>query len=216
MKKIAYILVMCLGVWCAGCSENGDDGYYDDFYRVYFPVDSLNYAFGDKPVEMAKYTVKVPVQILGEPARADMKVNVKVDLASTTATAEAYTAVPSEITIPKDSIVGYVPVEIIRENVMDERDTVFRVVLQLEASPDFALGVKEGLRATVTFSNYLAEPEWWVGLKDVFWGPYQKEKYQKMMEIWGGPITLDDYFYKMVKLINVAKEMYEYFQEHPE
>ena len=194
MKKIAYILVMCLGVWCAGCSENGDDGYYDDFYRVYFPVDSLNYAFGDKPVEMAKYTVKVPVQILGEPARADMKVNVKVDLASTTATAEAYTAVPSEITIPKDSIVGYVPVEIIRENVMDERDTVFRVVLQLEASPDFALGVKEGLRATVTFSNYLAEPEWWVGLKDVFWGPYQKEKYQKMMEIWGGPITLDDYF----------------------
>ena len=101
---------MCLGVWCAGCSENGDDGYYDDFYRVYFPVDSLNYAFGDKPVEMAKYTVKVPVQILGEPARADMKVNVKVDLASTTATAEAYTAVPSEITIPKDSIVGYVPV----------------------------------------------------------------------------------------------------------
>ena len=31
MKKIAYILVMCLGVWCAGCSENGDDGYYDDF-----------------------------------------------------------------------------------------------------------------------------------------------------------------------------------------
>ncbi|MFR7879534.1 MAG: hypothetical protein ACLU4J_25820 [Butyricimonas paravirosa] len=21
MKKIAYILVMCLGVWCAGCSE---------------------------------------------------------------------------------------------------------------------------------------------------------------------------------------------------
>ena len=216
MKKIAYILVMCLGVWCAGCSENGDDGYYDDFYRVYFPVDSLNYAFGDKPVEMAKYTVKVPVQILGEPARADMKVNVKVDLASTTATAEAYTAVPSEITIPKDSIVGYVPVEIIRENVMDERDTVFRVVLQLEASPDFALGVKEGLRATVTFSNYLAEPEWWVGLKDVFWGPYQKEKYQKMMEIWGGPITLDDYVYKMVKLINVAKEMYEYFQEHPE
>ena len=216
MKKIAYILVMCLGVWCAGCSENGDDGYYDDFNRVYFPVDSLNYAFGDKPVEMAKYTVKVPVQILGEPARADMKVNVKVDLASTTATAEAYTAVPSEITIPKDSIVGYVPVEIIRENVMDERDTVFRVVFQLEASPDFALGVKEGLRATVTFSNYLAEPEWWVGLKDVFWGPYQKEKYQKMMEIWGGPITLDDYVYKMVKLINVAKEMYEYFQEHPE
>lgn len=142
MKKIAYILVMCLGVWCAGCSENGDDGYYDDFYRVYFPVDSLNYAFGDKPVEMAKYTVKVPVQILGEPARADMKVNVKVDLASTTATAEAYTAVPSEITIPKDSIVGYVPVEIIRENVMDERDTVFRVVLQLEASPDFRVGRK--------------------------------------------------------------------------
>lgn len=174
MKKIAYILVMCLGVWCAGCSENGDDGYYDDFYRVYFPVDSLNYAFGDKPVEMAKYTVKVPVQILGEPARADMKVNVKVDLASTTATAEAYTAVPSEITIPKDSIVGYVPVEIIRENVMDERDTVFRVVLQLEASPDFALGVKEGLRATVTFSNYLAEPEWWVGLKDVFLGTLPK------------------------------------------
>ena len=52
--------------------------------------------------------------------------------------------------------------------------------------------------------------------KDISKGTYQKEKYQKMIEIWGGPITLDDYSYKMVKLINVAKEMYEYFQEHPE
>ena len=216
MKKILYILVICLGVWVSGCSENGDDGFYVNLYRVYFPLDSLHYAFGDKPVEMTRYTVKVPVQMLGEPAHTDMKVKVKVDLTATTAMDDAYTAIPSEITIPKDSIVGYVPVEIIRENVMDERDTVFRVVLQLETSSDFQLGVKEGLRATVTFSNYLAEPVWWVGLKDIFWGPYQKEKYQKMIEIWGGPITLDDYSYKMVKLINVAKEMYEYFQEHPE
>ena len=116
MKKILYILVICLGVWVSGCSENGDDGFYDNLYRVYFPLDSLHYAFGDKPVEMTRYTVKVPVQMLGEPAHTDMKVKVKVDLTATTAMDDAYTAIPSEITIPKDSIVGYVPVEIIREN----------------------------------------------------------------------------------------------------
>ena len=118
MKKILYILVICLGVWVSGCSENGDDGFYDNLYRVYFPLDSLHYAFGDKPVEMTRYTVKVPVQMLGEPAHTDMKVKVKVDLTATTAMDDAYTAIPSEITIPKDSIVGYVPVEIIREKVL--------------------------------------------------------------------------------------------------
>ena len=81
---------------------------------------------------MTRYTVKVPVQMLGEPAHTDMKVKVKVDLTATTAMDDAYTAIPSEITIPRGFYCrvcsgGDYPGRAIG---MDERDTVFRVVLQ--------------------------------------------------------------------------------------
>ncbi|MCR9011548.1 DUF4843 domain-containing protein [Gabonibacter chumensis] len=216
MKVIFYTLLVTFGMAAAGCSDNGDSGFYDNVYRVYFPEDSILYSFGDKPVEMTSYTVNVPVKILGLPAREGMKIRISVDGKATTAPAEAYRAIPTELSVKKDSVMAYVPVELIRANIPSESDTTFRIVLRLEPNEDFGLGVKESLQTVVVFGGFLAEPEWWRGMQDYFWGPFQKEKYQKMMEIWGGPISNDDFMRKMAKVVTVAKEMYDYFQAHPE
>lgn len=209
-------MLFAFGLLLAGCDQNGDSGYYDDIYRVYFPQDSLAYSFGDKPLELERYTVKLPVQILGAEARpGGMKVKVELDEVASTAPAAAYASLPNEITIPADSTVGYVPVELVRAEI-PEKDTVFKLVFHLEANEVFDLGIKESLRAVVSFSNYLGEPAWWPGLEDYFLGPYQSEKYQKLIELWGGPITVEDFYSSSALIVQKAKIMYNYFQEHPE
>ncbi len=42
-KSILYQIFILLGILIAGCDENGDDGDYDNAYRVYFPknIDAL-------------------------------------------------------------------------------------------------------------------------------------------------------------------------------
>lgn len=176
----------------------------------------LHYDFGNKPVELTEYTVEVPVQILGQPAVEGMKIKVKVNPEKTTAEPEFYSSVPSEVMIAKDSITAYIPVELLREDIPSEKDTTFRITLVLEANEYFDLGIKESLETEITFSNYLGEPEWWIGLRDYCIGKYHPVKYQKLIEIWGGEVKLDDYFSRMTKLIEACKEMYEYFVEHPE
>lgn len=216
MRTILSGVLLAFGLLLAGCDENGDSGYYDDIYRIYFPKDSLVYNFGDKPVELERYTVKLPVGILGTVALpGGMKVKIELDETASTAPAEAYVDISAEITIPGDSVVGYVPVELVRAKIPEE-DTVFKLVFHLRANEVFDLGIKENLRAVVTFSNYLAEPEWWPGLEDYFLGPYQPEKYQKLIELWGGPITVNDFYSSSALIVQKAKIMYNYFQEHPE
>ena len=216
MKTILCILGIALGLIVVGCNENGDSGFYDNVYRVYFPKDSIRYNFGDKPVELTSYTVNVPVEVLGLPADKEIIIKVSVDEKATTAPEGAYVAVPTEILIKKDSVLAYIPVELIRADIPSEKDTTFHIVLRLEPNDNFELGVKESLQSVVVFSNFLAKPDWWIGLQDYCLGIFQKEKYQKMIELWGGPITLDDFFFRSAKIISVAQEMYYYFQEHPE
>lgn len=216
MKTFLSGIILASGLLLTGCDKNGDSGYYDDVYRIYFPKDSLNYNFGDKPLEQERYMVQLPVEILGTLARSGgMKVKVELDEKASTAPVEAYTGIPEEITIPEDSIVGYVPVELVRAGISEE-DTVFKLVFHLKMNEDFDLGIKESLRAVVTFSNYLAEPDWWMGLEYYCLGPYQPEKYQKLIELWGGPITLDDFYSSSALIVQKAKIMYQYFQERPE
>ena len=43
-----------------------------------------------------------------------------------------------------------------------------------------------------------------------------QKKYLKLMEIWGGEVTLLDVATKEAKLILVCKEMYDFFMKNPE
>ncbi|WP_294142347.1 DUF4843 domain-containing protein [uncultured Sanguibacteroides sp.] len=215
MKTIYLYLSFCILLFI-GCDDNGDDGYYHDRNKVYFLEDSVLVRLGEMPVEVKKYVYRVPVKVLGKPVQENTKFRVKVDQKATTAPLNSYTAIPQEIEVLKDSVNAYIPVELIRDNIEGEIDTTFRIVLYLESSENFELGPQESLETRILFTNYLMKPDWWVYLESLYWGPYQKEKYQKMIEIWGGPISFDDYALKMTQVIYCGYEMYLYFQKHPE
>ena len=214
-KSILYQIFILLSVLIAGCDENGDDGYYDNQYRVYFPKTSMSYNLAPNSSSVTKYTVKVPVQILGSGATEGMKVKVRVDLQKSTAEARLYTPIPEEIEFEKDSFMTYVPIELLRENISPDVDTTYQLTLVLEANEYFDLGVKEKLEAVVKFSNYLRQSSWWYNMRE-YVGKYNQVKYLKLMDIWGGEVTVEDVNMKMIKVIEAFKEMYEYFQEHPE
>lgn len=215
-RNIFYVLMFVLPMWFVGCDENGDDGYYDGISRVYFGEADTHHALGAKPVEVTVYTAKIPVCVLGSPASRDMVARVKIDEALTTAPENMYNPVAAEVTIPKDSIRGYVEVELLRDEIPSDKDTTFTLALQLEASDDFQLGIEESQEFEITFSNYLSEPEWWYLMESMYWGPYHPMKYQKMIEFWGGEITWDDFVDNMSQGLYVAQLMYNYFMEHPE
>lgn len=199
-----------------GCEENGDDGYYDGISRVYFEEGTMHTALGAKPVEFTTFEVKIPVRVLGLPASRDMVFKVKVEESETTAPLNTYTLSTDQFTIARDSIRGYVSVELSRNNIPAEVDTTYTLSLVLEPNENFELGIEESRKMQLTFSNYLAEPSWWYALESQYWGPYHPMKYQKMIEIWGGEISMDDYMSYMTQIIYVGQDMYNYFQEHPE
>ena len=63
-----------------------------------------------------------------------MKVKVKVDPQKTTAGSDLYATIPEEIEFKKDSIVTYIPVELLRDNITSEKDTTFQICLTLVAN----------------------------------------------------------------------------------
>ena len=192
MRKLYILLIVFAACLLAGCDENGESGYYEDIDRVYFVKDSLICRLGEMLMDVETYTVQVPVKVLGEPLGESRKFKVNVNKDLTTAPEDVYTLLPGEFVMDKDSVNAYIPIEL------------------------FGLGVKEKLQSKVVFSNYLQEPDWWYALEFVYWGAYRPEKYQKMMEYWGGPISYEEYVSRMIQVILCGKKMYDYFKLHPE
>lgn len=216
MKKIYAIWMVMAVMLLSSCDKNGDSGYYEERDRIYFTTDSIICRLGEMPVDVKTYTVLVPLKVLGNLAPADRTFKMKVNRELTTAPDSYYTALPTEFVVDKDSVNVSIPVELLRSVIDPDVDMVYRVVLDLEENDVFGFGVQEKLQSRVVFSNYLQEPDWWYTFATMFWGPYQPQKYQKMMEIWGGSISFDDIMSSMVQVIMCAKEMYDYFQLHPE
>ena len=167
-------------------------------------------------MDVETYTLQVPVKVLGEPLGESRKFKVNVNKDLTTAPEDVYTLLPGEFVMDKDSVNAYIPIELLRSKIDPMVDTVYRIVLDLEVNDEFGLGVKEKLQSKVVFSNYLQEPDWWYALEFVYWGAYRPEKYQKMMEYWGGPISYEEYVSRMIQVILCGKKMYDYFKLHPE
>ena len=216
MRKLYILLIVFTASLFTGCDENGESGYYEDKDRIYFVKDSLVCRLGEMQMDVETYTVKVPVKVLGQPLGENRMFKINVNQELTTAPGDSYTSLSTEFVVDKDSVNAYIPIELLRSRIDPMVDTVYRIVLDLEANDMFGLGVQEKLQSKVVFSNYLQEPDWWYALEAMYWGAYRPEKYQKMMEFWGGAISFEDYMNSMIKVILCGKKMYDYFKLHPE
>lgn len=216
MRKLYALLIVFATCLFAGCDENGDRGYYEDMDRIYFVKDSIICRLGEMQMGVETYTVQVPLKVLGRPWSENRMFKVNVNRKLTTAPEHIYTSLSSEFVVMKDSVNACIPIELLRDRIDPMVDTVYQIVLDLEVNDTFGFGVQEKLQSKVVFSNYLQEPDWWYALEFVYWGAYRPEKYQKMMEFWGGPISFEEYTSRMIQVVLCGKKMYDYFKLHPE
>jgi len=218
MKNTVYLILSGFLFFAAACDEN-NDGYYDNQPRLYFPAetDSLNYSFGDKLPEYNRHIVYFPVKMLGPKATREMKFKVSLDPEKTTAREGVhFTALAAEYTFSVDSVNAYIPIELLRDEIPEEEIT-YRIVLHIEASPDFELGIKENLTGILTFNNFLEEPGWWQNMFFSYAPNYKPGMYQRLIAYYGHPLEESYVWSNYLEVMAIFKtQVYDYAQEHPE
>lgn len=214
MKRLYTLLNIIIILLLFASCEKKDDILYDNVARIYFPKDSINYSFGDKPFSVQKSIVDFPVKIMGVSTKTSRKFTVIIDEKNTTAESGThYTELPSEFEVLADSVNAYIPIELLRAGIQGEE--LFKISFIIVEGSDFKTGVKESLTATLTFNNYLEKPEWW-GWMEGSLGVYQQEKYQKYIEIHGSAIDKSYVSSNFIAVMKEFKKVKEYFDAHPE
>lgn len=195
---------------------NNDSVMYEEGARIYFPVDSMHYSFGDKALNYTQHTFEFPVRILGDISKQTRKFKVTLDASKTTAEAgKHYKALSAEYEVAIDSVNTVIPIELYREKLGDTEE--YLLTLKLEANDDFELGVRESLTAVFAFGNVLLEPKWWSSCKR-YVGPYHPAKYQKFIEIHGEalPDKYSSYNDRKMYYLSIFKQVKTYFEENPQ
>lgn len=217
MRTVFYIKSLILAVLTAvvAASCNYKESFvYNDSERINFTTDSLYYSFGTQPFSVEHTDMSIEVEIIGSPAGHDRKYRIRINDELTTAAAgEHYDPLTEIHTLPAGASSAEIPVRIHRRSLDDE--TVYALCLELVATDDFMLGVIENQKLKICFTNRLDCPDWWTELSH-WLGEYNIRKYQKFIELYGGPITSADVKESKYAILRVFKEVKQYFEEHPE
>lgn len=214
MKKI--ILILILPFFYISCEK--DIHVYNNSNRVYFDKKELHYTFGDKPLNLQKYSLDVRVNLLGAPPKNDKKfvINI-VDTATTANVGKHYTKFKQDAVIKKDSSYALIPIELLRENL---EDSVFHITLKVVATNELDAGVQESLVMKISFDNILPKPRWWDGQRD-YLGDFHPKKYQKFIEYNGGKVLSPKYDGfkaggKYYENLAIFKKVKDFFEKNPD
>ena len=244
MKKFSYIIgAFALAFGFTACE---DDNYmkFDTHYTgIYFTSDSTEYSFSVTPIEVREYTLKIPVQIMGAPAKKDRII--KYELVEELCHAEEnkqYILDPA--ILPADSINGYIPIRILRDglvgNYADGYER-YKLTLRLVANEHFTPTL-DSLRQVhqAKFDNAIEQPNWinkhdekvWIKRELGEWHPYkfikmveyfhaiediQPETYKKMVVLYGENLEHiplgDPWQYRTIFRKYIYKPMYDHFND---
>lgn len=194
MKKINIYTILIIALGIVSCQEV-DKLMYDDFAGIHIKIpkdnqtfilreDTLVYSFAFESPDMKQKTVYIPVEIEGFRSDKDRKFKVKLIEAGTTAKAGVnYEPLKDYYTVKANSGKDSIPINIIRT--LDIREKSKSIALELVATEDFKIGIKDKQQVYISVSDILEEPEWWKGWK-FFLGEYHRIKYQEWMRIKGG------------------------------
>lgn len=240
-KKIIYIILALIISSCAKedyikYDTSQKDGVYLDYTNA---TDSIFYNFGFDNIE--EYTVFVSCNVMGIPKSYDRKVNIKMENsrhanATFTAARDTYYYVPSQITIPKDSVKVTIPVKLKRDVELESTRAI--ITLTLEKSDDF--DIRGHSEYTITFDDKLpATPAWWTTynygaftkLKGQLFFKYFREMekeskgtYDIIVERWGKNLDIKPnsggnnptIVYRITFMKYVQQKMWEYSQANPQ
>lgn len=101
------------------CEETDYMTFDESQSGIYFTRDTLNYSFGVTPVEIRSYTYNIPVQVMGGVSNETRKISYRVRPDSTTAIEGVHYEI-GDACIKPDTIGGYIPVTIFRDNLVGD------------------------------------------------------------------------------------------------
>ena len=183
MKIHRYIIMAALAV--AGLSSCENDGfYYQDEPRVRL-VGDVNWTLGTDSLELSftayagdEAPIEVDACIIGNVASYDRTVNLEVDEAKTTATADLYD-VPQTVTIPANQ--AKATFNVVLRNAARLQTGGVQLYIKVVASEDFAVGVNEENHLLLKWNDVLTKPVYWSEIEEHF-GAYSDVKYRFMLD----------------------------------
>ena len=163
-----------LGVLCFIACETEYLKFDASHNGVYFTADELKYSFSVTSDTIHSYLFKMPIQIMGLTSKQNREVAYRVNADSTTAVEGVHYELGKAIIAP-DSITGYIPVTILRDNLEGsyaEGYTTYRLYIELVDNDNFTPTLDTLSQARLLqFDNAIDIPEWldWKG--DKIWRP---------------------------------------------
>lgn len=232
---------MALGF--TACEDENYMKFDTSYTGIYFTTDSSQYSFSVTPIDVREYTLKVPVQILGTPAKETRTIGFELVADQCDATKGVQYEIDEAVILP-DSITGYIPIRILRDGLKGDYTNGYeryRLTLRLVKNEYFTPTLDSLNQVHQSkFDNAVEQPEWYDAYgKKVWsvstlgvWHPYkfikmveyfhtieeiQPETYKKMVKLYGENLEHieygDPYQYRTIFKKYIYLPMYEHFND---
>lgn len=206
IKALSSVILAAL--LTISCSETDYMTYDSDSNGIYFSHDTLEYSFSVLHVDSTVHTILVPVKIMGtlSPEPRTFAFTIESQMPNDSIQKLIYVpgnkeyvwaqkgvqyTVPSEVTIPANSIEGVIPVTVNRSELKGnyaEGYVRYRIILRLAANENFTptLSEKDQVRV-VQFDNAVEQPAWYDAYGEKVWykpelGEWHPYKLIKLVE----------------------------------
>lgn len=239
IKTLSSVILAAL--LTISCSETDYMTYDSDSNGIYFSHDTLEYSFSVLHVDSTVHTILVPVKIMGtlSPEPRTFAFTIENQMPNDSIQKLIYVpgnkeyvwaqkgvqyTVPSEVTIPANSIEGVIPVTVNRSELKGnyaEGYVRYRIILRLAANENFTptLSEKDQVRV-VQFDNAVEQPAWYDAYGEKVWykpelGEWHPYKLIKLVEYFHDVKNiLPETYVKMVNLYGENLENVPYGDFH--
>lgn len=239
IKTLSSVILAAL--LTISCSETDYMTYDSDSNGIYFSHDTLEYSFSVLHVDSTVHTILVPVNIMGtlSPEPRTFAFTIESQMPNDSIQKLIYVpdnkeyvwaqkgvqyTVPSEVTIPANSIEGVIPVTVNRSELKGnyaEGYVRYRIILRLAANENFTptLSEKDQVRV-VQFDNAVEQPAWYDAYGEKVWykpelGEWHPYKLIKLVEYFHDVKNiLPETYVKMVNLYGENLENVPYGDFH--
>lgn len=176
MKKTSDITIKALSIasmlFIAACEETDYLKFDTSHSGIYFTKDTLHYSFSVTPIEIKSHLYNIPVRVMGGVSDKEREVEFTINADSTTAIEGVHYTI-GKAYIKPDSIEGYIPVTILRDNLegnYNDGYTRYRLCIELAANENFTptLDSQSQVR-TLHFDNAIDTPEWYDYKNEKIW-----------------------------------------------
>ena len=173
-NKIIFTISFLCVIGFVSCNEYDYLKFDVSHCGIYFTKDTLKYSFSVTPLDITEYEFKVPVKILGGLSDDVREVEYRINPEHTNAVAGVHYNIGKAVILP-DSIEGYIPVTILRDNLEGNYNDGYErytLCIELVKNKNFTPTLDSISQVRVLqFDNAIDIPEWVDYKGDKIWRP---------------------------------------------